>query len=583
MKTITEILTNEIKKGFEKAGYRSDKVRVTNSNRPDLCMYQCNAAMALAKEYKCKPIDIAEKVLNEIDRSIFSKIEVVMPGFININLTKRFIIDYINEMYVSENFGYDIRNNKETIVIDYGGANVAKPLHVGHLRSAVIGEAIKRILKFDGNNVIGDVHLGDWGLQMGLIISQLQDEQPELPYFDENYVNDYPIEAPFTIGELEEIYPKANLRSKEDENFKEKARLATLELQNGRRGYNALWQHIINVSIADLKRNYDRLDVNFDLWKKESDAQKYIPDMVDYMKKNRYTRVSDGALVVDVKTEEDVKEIPPCMILKSNGATLYNTTDLATIVERVELFNPDRIIYVVDKRQELYFEQVFRCAKKTKIIENRVKLDFVGFGTMNGKDGKPFKTRDGGVVRLEKLQDDIKDKILDKLSENIGINVEDSEKIANTVALSAIKYGDLSNQISKDYIFDIDRFASFDGETGPYILYTMVRIKSILSKYEKNVIVNVDDFDNYECMELLKIIINFNEVIGEVISTLEPHKLCKYVYEVANKFNSFYHSTKILKEENENLRNTYLSLCKMTLELLELCINLLGFESPKRM
>ena len=491
MKKILDLITAEITQAFVDCGYDAKYGKVTLSNRPDLCEYQCNGAMAAAKEYKKAPFMIADEVAAKLaETSMFSMTESVKPGFLNLKLDEAFLASYVADMQKDEGrFGCEKAKNPKTIMIDYGGPNVAKPLHVGHLRSAIIGESIKRIGKFAGHKVIGDVHLGDWGLQMGLIITELKLRQPDLVYFDENFEGEYPKEAPFTISELEEIYPTASKKSKEDEAYKEAAMQATYELQNGRKGYQALLSHILNVSVTDLKKNYENLNVSFELWKGESDAQPYIPAMVQKMKDDGFAYVSDGALVVDVKEDTDTKEIPPCMILKSDGASLYNTTDLATIVWREEDYDPDEIIYVVDKRQELHFVQVFRCARKTGLVKPETELKFLGFGTMNGKDGKPFKTRDGGVMRLEYLVSEIDNEMLKKITENqkakenLGISEEEAKETAKTVALAAIKYGDLSNQASKDYIFDIDRFTSFEGNTGPYILYTIVRIKSILHKY----------------------------------------------------------------------------------------------------
>ena len=408
MNTIIELITDEIKNVFTECGYDEAYAKVTVSNRPDLCEFQCNGAMAAAKAYKKAPFMIADEVVAKLtDNKMFSKIESVKPGFININICEDYLAGYLNEMSETEKFGYFNADKEKTVIVDYGGANAAKPLHVGHLRSAIIGESIKRIGKFAGHKVIGDVHLGDWGLQMGLIITELKLRQPDLVYFDENFEGEYPKEAPFTISELEEIYPTASKKSKEDEAYKEAAMQATYELQNGRKGYQALLSHILNVSVTDLKKNYENLNVSFELWKGESDAQPYIPAMVQKMKDDGFAYVSDGALVVDVKEDTDTKEIPPCMILKSDGASLYNTTDLATIVWREEDYDPDEIIYVVDKRQELHFVQVFRCARKTGLVKPETELKFLGFGTMNGKDGKPFKTRDGGVMRLEYLVSEI--------------------------------------------------------------------------------------------------------------------------------------------------------------------------------
>ena len=587
MKKLLDKLNEVFSEAFEQAGYDKSFGKVVISNRPDLCEYQCNGAMAAAKQYKKAPFMIADDVVAALkDRNEFAKIESVKPGFINFDLDGEYLASYVDEMRMDEMYGCNKNEYSDKVIIDYGGANVAKPLHVGHLRSAVIGESIKRILQFTGNDVVGDVHLGDWGLQMGLIITELKERKPDLVYFDENYKGEYPKEAPFTIAELEEIYPCANAKSKEDEDFKEKARQATYELQNGNAGYHAIWQHIINVSVTDLKKNYDNLNVHFELWKKESDAQKYIPDMVQYMKDNNYTRISEGALVVDVVEETDTKEMPPCMILKSNGATLYNTTDLATIIERMKLFDPNHIIYVVDKRQELYFTQVFRCARKTKLVNEDTKLTFLGFGTMNGKDGKPFKTRDGGVMRLENLIKEINDAVYDKIMENRDVSEEEARETAKIVGLSALKYGDLSNQASKDYIFDIDRFTSFEGNTGPYILYTIVRIKSILNKFyeteklENNKILSPKKESQKELMEVL---VGFNETIESAAKELAPHRICSFVYELSNAFNKFYHDTKILACEDKEEKDSYISLLTLTKSVLEKSIELLGFTAPDRM
>ncbi len=595
MKKILDLITDEVTKAFTDCGYDAKYGKVTLSNRPDLCEYQCNGAMAAAKEYKKAPFMIADEVAAKLaETSMFSMAESVKPGFLNLKLDETFLASYVADMQADEGcFGCEKAENPKTIMIDYGGPNVAKPLHVGHLRSAIIGESIKRIGKFVGHKVIGDVHLGDWGLQMGLIITELKLRQPELVYFDENFEGEYPKEAPFTISELEEIYPTASKKSKEDEAYKEAAMQATYELQNGRKGYQALLSHILNVSVTDLKKNYENLNVSFELWKGESDAQPYIPAMVQKMKDDGFAYVSDGALVVDVKEDTDTKEIPPCMILKSDGASLYNTTDLATIVWREEDYDPDEIIYVVDKRQELHFVQVFRCARKTGLVKPETELKFLGFGTMNGKDGKPFKTRDGGVMRLEYLVSEIDNEMLKKITENqkskenLGISEEEAKETAKTVALAAIKYGDLSNQASKDYIFDIDRFTSFEGNTGPYILYTIVRIKSILHKYhdlgksaEGAVITSVHSESEKNLMlEISK----FNAVIDGAFADTAPHKICSYIYDLANAFNSFYHETKIMSEEDETVQKSYIRLLELTKSVLETSINLLGFSAPERM
>ena len=594
MKTLIDLITEQVTNAFTGQGYDAKYGKVTLSNRPDLCEYQCNGAMAAAKEYKCAPFMISDKIAQALaENELFESVESVKPGFINMKVSPAYLAKYVSDMKADEGrFGCDKAAHPKTIIVDYGGANVAKPLHVGHLRSAVIGESIKRIGKFMGHHMIGDVHLGDWGLQMGLIIVELKERKPDLVYYDESYTGEYPKEAPFTISELEDIYPTASKKSKEDEAFREAAMEATSQLQAGRRGYRALLAHILDVSVTDLKKNYDNLNVSFELWKGESDAQPYIPDMVQMMKDKGFAYMSEGALVVDVKEDTDTKEIPPCIILKSDGASLYSTTDLATIVMRMQDYNPDAIIYLTDQRQSMHFVQVFRCARKTGLVGPDVELTHIGFGTMNGKDGKPFKTRDGGVMRLEYLLDEINEEMLKKITENqkekenLDISEEEAKQTAKTVALAAVKYGDLSNQASKDYCFDIERFTSFEGNTGPYILYTIVRIKSILKKYTaKNTLPDAPILGAHSASEknLMLVLSRFNAMMENAYEEKAPHKICAYIYELANAFNRFYHETKILSEEDFKVQASYIGLLVLTKNILETCIDVLGFSAPDRM
>ena len=594
MKTLIDLITEQVTNAFTGQGYDAKYGKVTLSNRPDLCEYQCNGAMAAAKEYKCAPFMISDKIAQALaENELFKSVESVKPGFINMKVSPAYLAKYVSDMKADEGrFGCDKAAHPKTIIVDYGGANVAKPLHVGHLRSAVIGESIKRIGKFMGHHMIGDVHLGDWGLQMGLIIVELKERKPDLVYYDESYTGEYPKEAPFTISELEDIYPTASKKSKEDEAFREAAMEATSQLQAGRRGYRALLAHILDVSVTDLKKNYDNLSVSFELWKGESDAQPYIPDMVQMMKDKGFAYMSEGALVVDVKEDTDTKEIPPCIILKSDGASLYSTTDLATIVMRMQDYNPDAIIYLTDQRQSMHFVQVFRCARKTGLVGPDVELTHIGFGTMNGKDGKPFKTRDGGVMRLEYLLDEINEEMLKKITENqkekenLDISEEEAKQTAKTVALAAVKYGDLSNQASKDYCFDIERFTSFEGNTGPYILYTIVRIKSILKKYTaKNSLPDAPILGAHSASEknLMLVLSRFNAMMENAYEEKAPHKICAYIYELANAFNGFYHETKILSEEDPQVQASYIGLLVLTKNILETCIDVLGFSAPDRM
>ena len=590
MKDLIGLISDELSVAFNKCGYDSKLAKVTISNRPDLCEYQCNGCLSGAKEYKKAPLVIASEVVDALkDNKMFSKIESVAPGFINIDIAPDYLAEYISDLRADGNFGIEKNEKPETIIVDYGGANVAKPLHIGHLRSAIIGECVKRMGRFLGNNVIGDVHLGDWGLQMGLIIEELKVRKPDLPYFDENFMGEYPSEAPFTISELEEIYPAASKKAKEDETFAKKAHEATLKLQKGDKAYTAIWKHIINVSVTDLKKNYGNLNVSFDLWKGESDAEPYIDDMIEDLLSRNIAYESKGATVVDVALPDDKKEIPPCIIRKSDGASLYATSDLATIIEREKLYHPDRYIYLTDKRQELHFVQVFRTARKANLVQPDTKLVHLGFGTMNGKDGGPFKTREGGVMRLEYLISEVENAVKNKLNESGKIVGDEADKIAKIVGLAAIKYGDLSNQASKDYIFDIDRFASFEGNTGPYILYTIVRIKSILSKFlADNNSIDISTFKiicaTNESEKRLELILSrFKDVCFNAFDEIAPHKICQYIYEVTDTFSTFYNSVKILSEEDEQKKRSYIALIDYTKNVLLAAIDILGFEAPDRM
>ena len=588
MEKFLDLISNEMKQVFETAGYYREPGKVSVSNRPDLCEYQCNGAMAGAKLYKKAPIMIANDVAGKcMDSRVFAEVQAVAPGFLNLKIKGSFLADYLTQMEKEEKFGLEVPEKQKTIIVDYGGPNVAKPLHVGHLRSAVIGESVKRIARYIGHKVIGDIHMGDWGLQMGLVITEMKERYPDLVYFDESFDGEYPEEAPVTVTELEEIYPTASRKSKEDPAYKEKAMEATFKLQSGVKGYRALWKQIIKISVADMKRNYDNLNVTFDLWKGESDVHDVIPGMVDYMKKEGYAYISDGALVVDVKEDTDTKEIPPCMILKSDGASLYNTTDLATIMERMREYHPDQMIYLTDKRQDLYFEQVFRCARKTKLVDEDTELVHIGFGTVNGADGHAFKTRDGGVMRLEMLINEINEKMYQKIVESREVDEEEARNTAKIIALSAIKYGDLSNQASKDYIFDIDKFTSFEGDTGPYILYTIVRIKSILAKAKEqgedltNLTLKEADTDSQKA--LMMTIARFNAMMENAYDEVAPHKICAYIYDLANALNRFYHENRILAEDDETKKRSWLGLLILTKEILEACIDVLGFSAPERM
>ena len=582
MEKILDIITAKMQKAFEAAGYDASFGRVTVSNRPDLCEYQCNGALAAAKQYKCAPIQIAKAVAEQLDKADYDMCEAVMPGFINLKLSGHFLANYLEQMRTAPDFGVEKTGAGKTIVVDYGGANVAKPLHIGHLRPAIIGEALKRLYHFLGWNTIGDVHLGDWGLQMGLIIAELSERQPELPYFDESFTGEYPKEAPFTVTDLEEIYPAASAK-KVDPEFSHKAHQATLELQQGRRGYRALWQHIMNVSVADLKKNYDNLDVHFEKWLGESDADPYIPAMVEDMKQRGIAVQSEGAWVIPVAEPGDKKEMPPCILVKSDGSSIYATTDLATLVQRMQDWNPEKVLYVTDKRQNLHFEQVFRAARKAGIVKPETELEHVGFGTMNGSDGKPLKTRDGGVLRLETLISDMTDFVRTKVVENKIVEDDAVEATTQKIAMAALKYGDLSNQPTKDYNFDMERFAAFEGNTGPYILYTIVRIKSILSRYGAWEQLPIQEPANVYAKELMLSITKLGPTLENALRTSSPNLICAYIYDLAGCVNKFYHETRILTEENEKTKAGYIALIGLAKNILEQCIYLLGFSAPEKM
>ena len=585
MTSLQQQLTAACSAAFEALGYDASYGRVNISNRPDLCEYQCNGAMAAAKAARKNPIEIAEAVAAALAQNpLFDKVEAVKPGFINLNVSPQAAAETLNRLAQAADFGVAKSGAGKTVVVDYGGANVAKPLHVGHLRSAIIGESVKRLYAFMGYEAIGDVHLGDWGLQMGLVIEAVKDAQPDLPYFDEAFTGEYPAEAPFTIGDLEEIYPAASARAKEDEAFSERAHLATLKLQQGNPGYNALFQHILRVSKEDLKKNYDALKVHFELWKGESDVQPLIADMLAAFDKQGLIEESEGARVIQVALPVDTKEMPPCLVQKSDGAYLYATTDLATIQEREALYHPAEMFYITDKRQNMHFEQVFRAARKAGLVPEETVLSHLGYGTMNGKDGKPFKTRSGGVLRLEYLLKEVRDAVYERMAET-ELPEEEKQQTADIIGLAALKYGDLSNQATKDYIFDIERFSSFEGNTGPYILYTAVRIRSILRKCRESGVTAgpIQPAANAGEKDLQLQLTRAAQALEEAFQERAPHKLCQYIYELSNLFSGFYRDNHILKEEDKARQSGWIGLLELTEKTLVAFCDLLGFEIPERM
>lgn len=583
----TTELSNLLSTAFEACGYDRSYGQVVVSGRPDLCQFQCNGAMGAAKAYKKAPFMIADEVVAHLATlenfdAIFKEVLMIRPGFINITLNDVYLAKQIDSISNDPRIGVPLTDQPKTIVIDYGGPNVAKPLHVGHLRPAIIGEAIKRTFRFLGHKVIGDVHLGDWGLQMGMIIIEVERLYPDLPYFDENYTGEYPVEPPFTFEELEEIYPKASARCKEDSVYNEKAKKATFDLQHGRPGYYALWRHFVDLSVADIKGIYDRLDVEFDLWLGESDAHKYIAPITDRLKNKGAMVESDGALIVDVSREDDKKEIPPILLYKSDGSVLYGTTDLATIEQRVEDYKPDYIFYVVDSRQSTHFIQVFRCAEDHGVAPKDTHLEHLGFGTMNGKDGKPFKTRDGGILKLTDFINSIEENAREKISAREGLDVDETARI---VGLSTLKFADLSNFRMKDYVFDLDKFSAFEGKTGPYILYSYVRINNIMTKLKDEsfapgqIIAPESDIERQLMLKLDHMTWAFEQAAKD----RAPNVICEYVYDLATLANGFYHSHHILNEENMEKRASWMGLLTLTQKALQLSLDILGIPVPEKM
>lgn len=585
MKVLDE-LTSVLSEAFKECGYDEKLGKVTISNRPDLCQFQCNGAMAGAKLYKKAPAMIANEIADKLkDNEIFSKIEVSMPGFININISDEKLLEFVSFMNEDKNLGIEQIGAGKTAIVDYGGPNVAKPLHVGHIRSAIIGEAVKRLARTLGYNAIGDIHLGDWGLQMGLIIAQYAEEHPESKYLDEDYTGEYP-ELNITIDELNDIYPKASARSKVDEDFMQKAQQITFDLQKGKRGYIAFWKEIMKISVNDMKKSYKKLNVEFELWLGESDSEKYIPDMIEKFIKDGYAYESEGALIVDVAKPDDKAPMPPVIVRKRNGSQIYATTDLATIVQRIQDFNPATMLYFTDNRQGLHFEQVFRCARKTGLVDDSVELEWNGFGTMNGKDGKPYKTRDGGVMRLSDLIDNVvtgaKEKIAD--SENMKeYSQEEKDEIARKVGVAALKFGDLINHRSKDYVFDLDRFLSFEGKTGPYLLYTIVRINSILNKAEGMKFSELQVPQSESERNLMLKLIHLSDNVEAAMKDRAPSVICENAYVIASEFNKFYYENKIISESDEEKRGAWLTLCAFVKKVLEKHMDILAIEVPERM
>lgn len=586
MKAITQILSEFVSQAFEIAGYDPSLGVVTASDRLDLCQFQCNGAFSAAKQYHKAPFIVAEQVAEVLKSDgIFSKVEVAKPGFLNLTLKDSYLLEHANAIAADPNLGIPMADKPSTIVLDYGGPNVAKPLHIGHLRSAIIGESIKRIARAAGHKVIGDIHLGDWGLQIGLVITELQVRYPEWRCFAADFDPAADEIAPLNTALLSEVYPFASKKSKTDEEYAKKAHQATYELQNGRPGYIALWKEILRVSIEDMKGNYEKLGVTFDLWYGESTADRYVPRLMNILAEKNLLTESNGALIVEVADPEDKAPMPPVIVRKSDHSSNYATTDLATIIQREEDFHPDKIWYVVDNRQELHFTQVFRCAKKAGLVPPRTELEFLGFGTMNGADGKPYKTRDGGIMKLEDMIATVTAGAQEKLEASNFVDKADYQDIARKVGVAAIKFGDLINQQSKDYVFDLSKFFSFEGKTGTYLLYTITRINSILKK--AGVPVNqplplTGVYTDSERELLLKILMG-GDVFQRALAEKAPNYLCENAYQLANSFSKFYHDNHIIDEPDKGKKQSWLALISLVRQVLCKHLDLLGIEAVEHM
>lgn len=586
---ITTWLTQLVGEQFEANGVDAKFGVVRKSDRPDLGQFQCNGALAAAKEVKQNPRELGQKIVDQLaSNPLFSLVTIAGPGFINLTLSDEVLVEKIEHLRSDDRLGYPAVADPESILVDYGGANVAKPMHVGHLRAAIIGESLKRLAKFIGHEVLGDVHLGDWGLQMGMLIAEMEERNPDLPYFDETHSGPYPEESPVTIDELAEIYPTASAKAKESIAMLARSRKATQALQDGHAGYTALWQHFVNVSVAELKTDYAELNVDFDLWLGESDTREIMPQMITDLEQQGHAVPSEDALIIDVSKEDDNRDLPPLILRKSDGAVLYGSTDLATIVQRVRDYSPDRILYIVDRRQSDHFLQVYRAAYKTGIAPESMELTHVDFGTMNGKDGRPFKTRSGGTMRLRALLEMVYDAATQKLDEAEyakDLDPDERTRVSEIVGVAALKFADLSNHRSKNYVFDLDKFFSFEGRTGPYLLYSTVRASSILGRAAKEGFVPGPLLPPASEAErsLMLMLLELPDAIDKAFDEYVPHPLCEYAYELANSYNRFNHEHYVMSEPNKKQQASWLAMTELFIKVETQVLDLLGIDVPKRM
>jgi len=580
--SILKELENDLKTIIKNAGYEEETIALEPSNRRDLGEYQLNDAMQLVKIYHKNPREIAQDIVNELEKdSRFTNINIAGPGFINFSLSNDYTYSFLNK--INEDIFNNIdKKEKKKIIIDYGGANVSKALHVGHLRSANIGEALKRLAILLGYDALGDAHLGDYGRPLGLVIKEIKEEYPDLAYFDSNYTGDYSeIELPITNEDLERIYPLASAKAKEDEAYLEDARVITMYLQKGERGYSDLWKRIIEISKEDIKQVYDSLNVNFEIWNGEADEMEFFDELYKIYDEKGLITESEGAKVIEVAKEEDNSPMPPLLLIKSNGAVSYEATDLAAILERKVNFNPDEIWYVVDGRQALHFEQVFRAARKGNIIREDVVLDHIGFGTMNGSDGKPFKTRDGGVMSLKNLLELVNSETYKRIN-NESITDEEKKEISEVVGLAAVKYADLLPYRGTDYIFEIEKFADLEGKTGPYLLYSTIRMKSLLNKAEyTNGTINKLKGESEKDIALT--LLELPNVLDRSLNTKTLNEIAEYLYKLTSLYNKFYADNKVLTETDEELKNSWLTLTNIVYKVNVMLLDTLGIKVPNKM
>lgn len=581
--SIIKELNEDISKLVKEAGYEAENLVLQPSGRRDLGEFQLNDAMTLAKTYKKSPRIIAEDIIKVLEQdNRFTNLNIAGPGFINITLTDKCLGELLTKIYENKNLNIDKRPRKK-IILDYGGANVAKALHVGHLRSANIGEALKRLATLLGYEVIGDAHLGDYGRPLGLVVLEIKKRYPELPYFDEAYTGDFSeVEPPITNSDLEEIYPYASNKSKEDENYLEEAREITFKIQNHERGYYDLWKKVVEISKKDIKQVYDMLNVNFELWLGESDAAEYLDELTKIYEESNVLIESEGAQIIEVKEDSDTSPMPPLLFKRSNGTVSYETTDLATILQRQKEIKPDEIWYCVDARQGLHFDQVFRAARKVKLIEDKVVLEHIGFGTMNGKDGKPFKTRDGGVMSLKGLIALVEEETRKKINP-ATVSEEMKEEVAKTVAIAALKYADLLPFRGTDYIFEPEKFADLEGKTGPYLLYSTIRMKSLLTKGENFEIGKITKFKSETEKDIALTILRLPTILNKALDSRSLNDITEYIYKLTSLYNKFYAENKILTEEDKELQKSWLTLTKIVYDINMTLLDVLAIKVPEKM